>query len=567
MKKFVISISIFCALAVAVGLIFFFVLRGDDNLKIELQTEQQSGCSDLRGEGDYDDGDLVTIEAVPNVGYNFLHWTYNDQTITENPYRFTITNDNSGTYTAVFEQIEYSVDHTYSTITIKRNGENLTDLDTVHYGDVLEIICEPTDGFIVNTFIVNGATQLTSNTYSVTGDVSFIYSEVEAVDITLVVDGESNTYQLAKNETLSLALAKAKLPYTEYNTCGFFTDGQFITDVDADSYVLTRNATFYTKNATIDNLEITHYDGDTEYGVRVSGTAPDTLVIPKKADQVHEITYVDEYAFSNSNVKNVTLPNSIINIRRGAFNSCNNLSVINFPMGLETIGESAFSGTNLYDVLLQRNVVSIWNGAFWNCENIRYFGVAAENTVYDSRANGIFEKQSNTLLFGSKNLTEIPDTVTSIASGAYYGSGVENVTIPSQVTSIGEYAFYGCKSLTEVNFEDGSDLTIAGNVFNGCSSLKQITIPSRVTSIGEHAFRNITLDEIIIESQSIYNLIDEDYLDTLSLVMVYSDTEVAYRVGKITVLKSLVDAQGNDYLEGFQRSLSTDGLYYSYTME
>ena len=110
-------------------------------------------------------------------------------------------------------------------------------------------------------------------------------------------------------------------------------------------------------------------------------------------------------------------------------------------------------------------------------------------------------------------------------------------------------------------------MTIAGNVFNSCSSLKQITIPSRVTSIGEHAFRNITLDEIIIESQSIYNLIDEDYLDTLSLVMVYSDTEVAYRVGKITVLKSLVDAQGNDYLEGFQRSLSTDGLYYSYTME
>ena len=114
----------------------------------------------------------------------------------------------------------------------------------------------------------------------------------------------------------------------------------------------------------------------------------------------------------------------------------------------------------------------------------------------------------------------IPDTITSIGSGAFSGrSSLEYVRIPNSVTSIGGGAFSGCTKLTSIEFP--SSLTsISGGVFN---SLLSIHIPSTLTSIDPGAFQgcgnltSITVDpnNPVYDSRDNCNAIIETATNTL----------------------------------------------------
>ncbi len=97
--------------------------------------------------------------------------------------------------------------------------------------------------------------------------------------------------------------------------------------------------------------------------------------------------------------------------------------------------------------------------------------------------NGVLKKYK-----GPGGDVVIPDDVTSIGDGAFYGCGsLTSVTIPESVTSICDWAFYTCSSLTSVTIRSGVT-RIGDEAFYGCSSLTSVTIPGSVTSIGNKAF-------------------------------------------------------------------------------
>lgn len=97
---------------------------------------------------------------------------------------------------------------------------------------------------------------------------------------------------------------------------------------------------------------------------------------------------------------------------------------------------------------------------------------------------------------GLKNIT-IPDSVTSIGSGAFYGCGLTSIVISNSVTSIGSNAFYACSGLKSVVI--GNSVTTIGNyAFQNCSELTSIIIPDSVTSIGNSGFSGSGLTSVIM---------------------------------------------------------------------
>lgn len=83
----------------------------------------------------------------------------------------------------------------------------------------------------------------------------------------------------------------------------------------------------------------------------------------------------------------------------------------------------------------------------------------------------------------------IPDSVTMIGGGAFYGcTGLTSIEIPNSVTKIGSYTFEDCMCLISIKIPN-SVTTIEYKAFAGCCALTLITIPNSVTTIEYEVFK------------------------------------------------------------------------------
>ena len=90
------------------------------------------------------------------------------------------------------------------------------------------------------------------------------------------------------------------------------------------------------------------------------------------------------------------------------------------------------------------------------------------------------------------NLTNVdfPSIITSIGDYAFYKCySLTNLTLPSNLNSIGDWAFDYYSSLTSLTIN--SNITKLGySVFTACNSLKNLTFSTNVTSIADLLFFN-----------------------------------------------------------------------------
>lgn len=134
--------------------------------------------------------------------------------------------------------------------------------------------------------------------------------------------------------------------------------------------------------------------------------------------------------FEDSETTSVVIPDTIAGlpvtqIGDAAFLRSRNLKNIIIPDSVTVIGEDAFAGCSiLHDVSMSRNITVIGDYAFSSCSY----------------------------------LTDIliPDSVTTIGGGAFYGSGLQTVTIGKGVKTIGKDAFYLC-ALSDVYYTGTAD--------------------------------------------------------------------------------------------------------------
>ncbi len=184
------------------------------------------------------------------------------------------------------------------------------------------------------------------------------------------------------------------------------------------------------------------YDYETNT-LTLSGSEVDWTAIKDFSTTTKNVVFADDYSVS-------LIPSE-------AFKGFSELTAIDIPSVVTSIGNSAFSGcTSLASVSLPDGLTSIGDYAFYKCASLASIS--------------------------------LPEGLTSIGDSAFYNcSSLSSVTLPEGLTSIGRYAFDGCASLASITLPEGVE-NIDGGAFNGCTSLSSVTLPATLTSIGSGAF-------------------------------------------------------------------------------
>lgn len=134
-------------------------------------------------------------------------------------------------------------------------------------------------------------------------------------------------------------------------------------------------------------------------------------------------------------------------------------------------------------VVISEGVTTVGDDLFIRCLNLESASLPTTVTSIGSTA---FMPADETMgAAGKLTSITIPDAVTIIGGGAFWGAALTSVTIPHNVATVGKYAFNDCTRLTTVRYE-GS--VIGGFMFVRCTSLTNFTMANTVTEIGEHCF-------------------------------------------------------------------------------
>lgn len=121
------------------------------------------------------------------------------------------------------------------------------------------------------------------------------------------------------------------------------------------------------------------------------------------------------------------------------------------------------------DVVVPMGVTSIegydeedWVGAFESCESLT--GITLPEGLQSIGEDAFFECE------GLASIT-LPKSLKNIGDGAFYGcKGLTSITLPERLQSIERYAFSGCEGLTSITLPEGLQ-SIGEDAFSECKNL------------------------------------------------------------------------------------------------
>ena len=297
------------------------------------------------------------------------------------------------------------------------------------------------------------------------------------------------------NEPLLNAELKGIIPTS--GTCG----ANALWELDEENGILTISGT-----------------GSAEKGPWVNAAAQIQAVVVEEG-----ITALGDGFLSNlNNVTRIELPDTLTTLGNSAFSGCSDLESIVIPAGVTEIPDYLFSWCRkLVSVELHEGITSIGYSAFQMCGSLSRINIPAGLT-----------KLGGDAFSGCKSLTEFvwPEGVTVVGS-ALRSSGIRELELPETVTRIGMYAFDGCTSLEKITIPD-SVTSFGDYAFRSTTSLSEIHIPRGVTVIPYGCFHNSSLREVILPEgvTTIERYAFNDCSDLERVVLPESLTSVASEV-------------------------------------
>lgn len=260
------------------------------------------------------------------------------------------------------------------------------------------------------------------------------------------------------------------------------------------------------------------------------------------------LTELGEYAFSRCvALTSITIPSSVQTIGKGCFSKCSGVKSLSLAEGLAFIGEEAFWCCNFSSVSLPRTVTEIGKWAFNGTALTEFTLPAGQTVTFGEAALGMCKSLKSVYLYGD---------VSEISPKMFYGcSELQTIYIPASASIIQIDAFSGCTKLSRIeipnlrNWFDKVNMPrkeyYTGNIYAYCryyynfrdceyslyvngEEINDLTVPDGVTKInaglfcGNKGLRSVNLcgvSEVEIEAfTNCSNLVSLTLDDTLTKI-------------------------------------------------
>ena len=234
-----------------------------------------------------------------------------------------------------------------------------------------------------------------------------------------------------------------------------------------------------------------------------------TIVIPSEYNG-KPVKSIKEKAFEDDHsITAVFISEGVTKIEDRAFYN-SGITEITLPTTLKSIGKFAFSQTKIESVNI-KDIYSWCNISFLSMES-------------NPASNG-----ASLYVDGKRVVTvELDDRIQIIGSYQFAGlTDITHVKLGNGIKGIQNYTFSGCTNLKTVELPDGIK-NIGNYAFSDCTSLTEFTIPHSLTYLGTNAFKNCSsLTEMIIPLN--ISSLSGQFESCRNLKIVY----ISYRFGKL----------------------------------
>lgn len=285
------------------------------------------------------------------------------------------------------------------------------------------------------------------------------------------------------------------LDTTKLNTENFHTEGEHPPSKDDNL------ETFYTEE-----LEFLPLGNGDAYAVSCGAAKMLTSIVIPKTYKGKPVTTIASNAFKECvALEQITLPNSILDIREKAFYKCANLKSINFPDSVKVMGNEAFYGcTSLTTIYIPSSIEKLGKKCFFGCISLECITFNAKLCADFASDDKVFcgFGYTNTpalkkcqLIIGS-SVERIPNWCFSFLDGGSYlsnGFDFNQIIFENGCRTIGEFALAGNDICASIALPQ-SLTTIEARAFQ-CDSYNSLAvstliIPKNVKKIDSYAFYN-----------------------------------------------------------------------------
>lgn len=196
--------------------------------------------------------------------------------------------------------------------------------------------------------------------------------------------------------------------------------------------------------------------------------------------------------FNSDESSTINIEGSSLSVGNHAFKNCEKIESIKLSSGIVTIGEYAFENTGISEITIPDSVQTIKIGALKSCNGLKklevpFIGKSRDANAYEAVLGYIFGYET------TKKYSSIYDTNDAFINHQH--SNIEGSTWQYTRIGYGNYSdgwqsfFYHIPSVLEcVVITDQTKIPTAA--FNGCTMLETITIEKGISNQGEAAFQN-----------------------------------------------------------------------------